>query len=158
MGNGMPSSPLSSLLFFFLSSLGARHKRVTAARGGRTWLLGLGRYKQKKTSTILISNGSDQPALKKTHPDSKQGKLVIDRNHLDEINTSTASDHPQDIPYLDYKNGLFFRVLHVLTIEQAEQFPRLITVPSSANASPPLPLGAGGLYEVCCMPEDCELC
>ena len=112
MGDGMPSSPLSSLLFFFLSSLGARHKRVTAARGGRTWLLGLGRYKQKKTSTILISNGSDQPALKKTHPDSKQGKLVIDRNHLDEINTSTASDHPQDIPYLDYKNGLFFRVLH----------------------------------------------
>jgi hypothetical protein len=26
MHDGMPSSPLSSLLFFFLSSLGARHK------------------------------------------------------------------------------------------------------------------------------------
>jgi hypothetical protein len=37
-------SPLFSS-FFFLSSLGARHKRVTAARGGRTWILGLGRYK-----------------------------------------------------------------------------------------------------------------
>jgi hypothetical protein len=67
---------------------------VMAARGGRTWLLGLGRYKYKKTSTILIPNGSDQPALEKAHPDSKQGKLVIDRNHLDEIYTSTASDHP----------------------------------------------------------------
>jgi hypothetical protein len=33
MGDGMPSSPLSSLFFFFLSSLGARHKRVMAARG-----------------------------------------------------------------------------------------------------------------------------
>jgi hypothetical protein len=37
-------SPLFSP-FFFLSSLGARHKRVMAARGGRTWILGLGRYK-----------------------------------------------------------------------------------------------------------------
>jgi hypothetical protein len=37
-------SPLFSP-FFFLSSLGERHKRVMAARGGRTWLLGLGRYK-----------------------------------------------------------------------------------------------------------------
>jgi hypothetical protein len=37
-------SPLFSP-FFFLSSLGARHKRVMAARVGRTWLLGLGRYK-----------------------------------------------------------------------------------------------------------------
>jgi hypothetical protein len=45
MGDGMPSSPLSSLPFFFISSLGAKHKRVMAARGGRTWLLGLGRYK-----------------------------------------------------------------------------------------------------------------
>jgi hypothetical protein len=36
MGDGMPSSPLSSL--------GARHKRAMAARGGRTWLIGLGRY------------------------------------------------------------------------------------------------------------------
>jgi hypothetical protein len=86
-------SPLFSP-FFFLSSLGARHKRVMAARGGRTWILGLGRYKYKKTSTILISNGSDQPALEKTHPGSKQGKLVIDRNHLDEIYTSTTSNHP----------------------------------------------------------------
>jgi hypothetical protein len=67
---------------------------VMAAKGGRTWLLGLEKYKYKKTSTILISNGSDQPALEKTHPDSKQGKLVIDRNHLDEIYTSTASNHP----------------------------------------------------------------
>jgi hypothetical protein len=33
----------------------------------------------------------------------------------------------------------------VLSTEQVEQFPRLITVPSSAKASPPLPLGAGGL-------------
>jgi hypothetical protein len=86
-------SPLFSP-FFFLSSLGARHKRVMAARGGRTWILGLGRYKYKKTSTILISNGSDQPALEKTHLGSKQGKLVIDRNHLDEIYTSTTSNHP----------------------------------------------------------------
>jgi hypothetical protein len=39
-------------------------------------------------------NGSDQSALEKTQPDSKQGKLVIDWNHLDEIYTSTASDHP----------------------------------------------------------------
>jgi hypothetical protein len=31
--------------FFFLSSLGARHKRVMAARGGRTWNIGLGSYK-----------------------------------------------------------------------------------------------------------------
>jgi hypothetical protein len=31
---------------------------------------------------------------KKTHPDSKQGKLVIDRNHLDKIYTFMASDHP----------------------------------------------------------------
>jgi hypothetical protein len=37
-------SPLFSP-FFFLSSLGARHKRVMADRGGRTWLLELGRYK-----------------------------------------------------------------------------------------------------------------
>jgi hypothetical protein len=37
-------SPLFSP-FFFLSSLGARHKRVMAARGGKTWILGLGRYK-----------------------------------------------------------------------------------------------------------------
>jgi hypothetical protein len=37
-------SPLFSP-FFFISSLGARHKRVMAARGERTWLLGLGRYK-----------------------------------------------------------------------------------------------------------------
>jgi hypothetical protein len=37
-------SPLFSPLFF-LSSLGTRYKRVMAARGGRTWLLGLGRYK-----------------------------------------------------------------------------------------------------------------
>jgi hypothetical protein len=36
-------------------------------------------------------------------------------------------------------------VSHVLATKQAEQFPRLITVPSSAKASPPLPLGAGGL-------------
>jgi hypothetical protein len=33
----------------------------------------------------------------------------------------------------------------VLITEQAEQFPGLIIVPSSAKASPPLPLGAGGL-------------
>jgi hypothetical protein len=33
----------------------------------------------------------------------------------------------------------------VLSTEQAEQFPRLITVPSSAKVSPPIPLGAGGL-------------
>ena len=118
MGDGMPSSPLSSLLFFFLSSLGARHKRVTTARGGRTWLLGLGRYKQKKTFTILISNGSDQPALKKTHPDSKQGKLVIDRNHLDEIYTSTASDHPQDTHIQIIKMVYFFRVLHSTLVKK----------------------------------------
>jgi hypothetical protein len=37
------------------------------------------------------------------------------------------------------------RVSLDLTTEQAEQFPRLITVPSSAKTSPPLPLGAGGL-------------
>jgi hypothetical protein len=37
-------SPLFSPFFLF-SSLGARHKRVMAARGGRTWLLGLARYK-----------------------------------------------------------------------------------------------------------------
>jgi hypothetical protein len=84
-------SPLFSPLFF-LTSLGARYNRVMATRGARTWLLGLGRYKSKKTSTILISNDSDQPTLEKTHPDSKQGKLVIDRNHLDEIYTSTTSD------------------------------------------------------------------
>jgi hypothetical protein len=33
-------------------------------------------------------------------------------------------------------------VYHVLATEQAEQFLGLITVPSSAKASPPLPLGA----------------
>jgi hypothetical protein len=33
----------------------------------------------------------------------------------------------------------------VLATEKAEQFSRLITVPSSAKASPPLPLGVGGL-------------
>jgi hypothetical protein len=45
MGDGMPSSPPLFSLFFFLSSLGARHKRAMAARGGSTWILGLGRYK-----------------------------------------------------------------------------------------------------------------
>jgi hypothetical protein len=33
----------------------------------------------------------------------------------------------------------------VLATEQAEQFPGLIIVPPSAKASPPLPLGDGGL-------------
>jgi hypothetical protein len=33
----------------------------------------------------------------------------------------------------------------VLTTEKAEQLLGLITVPSSTEASPPLPLGAGGL-------------
>jgi hypothetical protein len=33
----------------------------------------------------------------------------------------------------------------VLATEKAEQFLGLITVPSSTEASPPLPLGAGGL-------------
>jgi hypothetical protein len=37
-------SPLFSPLFF-LSSLGARNKWVMAARGGRMWILWLGRYK-----------------------------------------------------------------------------------------------------------------
>jgi hypothetical protein len=31
--------------------------------------------------------------LKKTHLDSKQGKLVADRNRLDDIYASTVSDH-----------------------------------------------------------------
>jgi hypothetical protein len=33
----------------------------------------------------------------------------------------------------------------ILTTEKAEQFSGLITIPSSVKASPPLPLGAGGL-------------
>ena len=55
--------PLFSPLFF-LSSLGQGTKG-DGCQGGRTWLLGLGRYKQKKTPSILISNGSDRRHLKK---------------------------------------------------------------------------------------------
>ena len=102
--------PLFSPLFF-LSSLGQGTKG-DGCQGGRTWLLGLGRYKQKKTPSILISNGSDRPALEKTHSDSKQGKLVVDRNRLDDIYASTVSDHQQDTPYQDFKHGLVFRVLY----------------------------------------------
>jgi hypothetical protein len=31
--------------------------------------------------------------FEKTHSDSKQGKLVVDRNRLDDIYASTVSDH-----------------------------------------------------------------
>jgi hypothetical protein len=50
--------------------------------------------KIEENSPTLISNCSYLPALKKTHPDSKQDKLVVDRNHLGELYASTISDHP----------------------------------------------------------------
>jgi hypothetical protein len=49
------------------------------------------------------------------------------------------------------------RVSLIFATEQAEQSSGLITI-SSSEASPPLPLGAGGLKELYCAPNDWELC
>jgi hypothetical protein len=45
----------------------------------------------------------------------------------------------------------------VFAAEQTKQSPGLISI-YSFEASAPLPLGAGGLKELCCAPNDWELC
>jgi hypothetical protein len=63
-----------------------------------------------------------------------------------------------------FSHGNFFLLLNrnlagscglplIFTAEQAKQFPGLISI-SSSEASPPLPLGAGGLKELCCARDD----
>jgi hypothetical protein len=41
----------------------------------------------------------------------------------------------------------------IFTAEQTKLFPGLISI-SSSEVSPPLPLGVGGLKELCCAPDD----
>jgi hypothetical protein len=45
----------------------------------------------------------------------------------------------------------------IFSTEQAEQ-PSWLRTESSSKASSPLPLGAGGLKELCCVPDDWKLC